>query len=421
MAELPRAKRQCVVVRIDALKTPQEKKSAGDSLRRDAARAVHSELFPDITSACLHFGLDVSASHRNVRYHVNTYAKQLAPKVVAFSGLSVPQCRRAECLCQPVQFADSSDDSPQEADTPAQADARAALAFAVIRDMIVENKASNQAISDHVLVEFGFVRSRDAIRFDRVLGRTSLPAIGRRTVLSDGCERKILDTMKYLRANKIGFFPETIDCIARAVAERAGVDFVFGRSWRRSFCQRHELEIGMSNPTLHEDVRKRCCTSGKVARHYEILQETLLGLGWAYANPTFDPAVPYDRAHPTNTTCCPIFIKAECAGRIISMDETRFSLNQAKEQKLGKRKMVFVRPDVDGVWFDDREVGLNMWQLGLLCFGHLLGRFFPNENWALLRDSNLSPTPTPNSSVKRVSLLRLGYVPHVEDSVIHIL
>jgi hypothetical protein len=115
----------------------------------------------------------------------------------------------------------------------------------------------------------------------------------------------------------------------------------------------------MSNPTLHEDVRKRSCTSGKVARHYEILQETLLGLGWADANPNFDPAVPYDRAHPTNTTCCPIFIKAEFAGRIISMDETRFSLNQAKEQKLGKRKMVFIKPDADGDWFDDREVGLN--------------------------------------------------------------
>jgi hypothetical protein len=62
-----------------------------------------------------------------------------------------------------------------------------------------------------------------------------------------------------------------------------------------------------------------------------------------------------------------------------------------------------------------------VWQLGLLCFGHLWGRFFPNENWADLRESNLSPTPTPNASVKRVSLLRLGYVPHVEDSVIHIL
>ena len=392
MEELPRAKRHCVTVRIETLKTPQEKKSAGESLRRDAARAVHSELFQDIASACLHFGLDVSASHRNVRYHVNAYAEQLAPKVPAFSGLSVSQCRRAECPCQPVQFPDSGADSGEEADTPAQADARATLAFAVIRDMIVENKASNQAISDHVLAEFGFVRSRDAIRLDRVLGRTSLPAIGRRTVLSDGCERKILDTMKYLRANKIGFFPETIDCIARAVAAKAGVDFVFGRSWRRSFCQRHALEIGMSNPTLHEDVRKRSCTSGKVARHYDILQQTLLGLGWADANANFDPAVPYDRAHPTNTTCCPIFIKAEFAGRIISMDETRFSLNQAKEQKLGKRKMVFIKPDVDGDWFDDREVGLNKSDISaslvggsgadsraLPCFCIFNGGFHPEE------------------------------------------
>ena len=88
MEELPRAKRLCVMVRTEANKTPQEKKSAGESLRRDAARAVHSELFPDIASACLHFGLDVSASHRNVRYHVNAYAEQLAPKVPAFSGLS---------------------------------------------------------------------------------------------------------------------------------------------------------------------------------------------------------------------------------------------------------------------------------------------------------------------------------------------
>jgi hypothetical protein len=62
-----------------------------------------------------------------------------------------------------------------------------------------------------------------------------------------------------------------------------------------------------------------------------------------------------------------------------------------------------------------------LWQLGLLCFGHLWGRLFPHETWADLRESNLSPTPTPNASVKRVSLLRLGYVPHVEDSVIHIL
>jgi hypothetical protein len=392
MAELLRAKRHCVAVRTEALKTPQEKKSAGESLRRDAARAVHSELFPDIASACLHFGLDVSASHRNVRYHVNAYAEQLAPKVPAFSGLSVPQCRRSECPCQPVQFPDSDADSGKEADTPAQADVRAGLAFTVIRDMIVEGKANNQAISDHVLAEFGFVRSRDAIRLDRVLGRTSLPAIGRRTVLSDGCERKILDTMKYLRANKIGFFPETIDFIARAVAARAGVDFVFGRPWRRSFCQRHELEIGMSNPTLHEDVRKRSCTSGKVARHYEILQETLLELGWADANANFDPAVPYDRAHPTNTTCCPIFIKAEFAGRIISMDETRFSLNQAKEQKLGKRKMVFVKSDVDGDWFDDREVGLNKSDISaslvggsgadsraLPCFCIFNGGFHPEE------------------------------------------
>jgi hypothetical protein len=132
MEELPRAKRHCVTVRIEALKTPQEKKSAGESLRRDAARAVHSELFQDIASACLHFGLHVSASHRNVRYHVNAYAEQLAPKVPAFSGLSVPQCRRAECPCQPVQFPDSGANSGEEADTPAQADARATLAFAVI-------------------------------------------------------------------------------------------------------------------------------------------------------------------------------------------------------------------------------------------------------------------------------------------------
>ena len=221
MAEILRAKRHCVMVRIEALKTPQEKKSAGESLRRDAARAVHSELFPDIASACLHFGLDVSASHRNVRYHVNVYAEQLAPKVAAFSGLSVPQCGRAECLCQPVQLADSSADSGEEADTPAQADARAALAFSVIRDMIVEGIASDKAISDYVFAEIGFARSRSAIQLDRLLGRMSLPSLGRHRVLSDGCERKILDTMKYLRANKIGFFPETVDSIARAVARQS--------------------------------------------------------------------------------------------------------------------------------------------------------------------------------------------------------
>jgi hypothetical protein len=258
--------------------------------------------------------------------------------------------------------------------------------------MIVEGVASDQAISDHVLSVFGFARSRSAIQQDRLLGRMSLPAMGRRTVLSDGCERKILDTMKYLRANKVGFFPETIDCIGRHVAAKAGVDFVFGRNWRRSFCHRHEKEISMSNPTLHEDVRKRSCTSGKVNRHYEILQETLLGLGWAYANASFDPTVPFDRAHPTNTTCCPIFIKAEFAGRIISMDETRFSLNQAKEQKLGKRKMVFIRPDADGDWFDDREVGLNKSDIAaslvggsgadsraLPCFCIFNGGFHPEE------------------------------------------
>jgi hypothetical protein len=60
-----------------------------------------------------------------------------------------------------------------------------------------------------------------------------------------------------------------------------------------------------------------------------------------------------------------------------------------------------------------------LWQLGLLCFGHL-GAVFPDENWADLPESNLSPTPKPNASVKRVELLRLGYVPHVEDRAFHI-
>jgi hypothetical protein len=391
MGDLPRAKRLCVAVRIEALKTPQELKCAGESLRRDAARAVHSELFPDVTSACLHFGLDVTGNHRNVRYHVNAYAKHLVPKVADFSGLSVTRCRLAECPCQPVELPDDDADSDEEADTPAQAEARQALAFGVIRDMIIEGIASDQKISDHVRDEFGFLRSRSAIQQDRLLGRTSLPAMGRRTVLSDASERKILDTMKYLRANKIGFFPQTIDSIARSVAAKAGItDFVFGRSWRRSFVKRHEEEIGMSNPSLHEDVRKRCCTSGKVARHYEILQETLLGLGWADVNADFDPDVPFDRARPNNSACCPIFIKAEFAGRIISMDETRFSLNQAKEQKLGKRKMVFCKSFGD--WTDNREVGLNKSDIAaslvggsgadtraLPCFCIFNGGFHPEE------------------------------------------
>jgi hypothetical protein len=363
MADNGRPKRQCVIDGIDALRSPQEKSAAQSLLRRDAARAVHSDLFPDVASACRHFGLKVDSNHRNVRHHVSVYASSGLQKLTAFSDLSVACCRDADCRCQPSIFV--SDDSEvlsekEEADNVAQAAVRSTLAFNVIADMIREGKSSNQEISNHVFREFCFERSKEAIRQDRKRGRIRAPQMGRPTVLSDSCERKVLDTMKYLRASKIGFFPETIDAIASHVAAAASVQFVFGRSWRRSFCLRHEKELAFSNPSLLEDVRKRCCTSKKVARHYEILHETLLELGWADVNPAFDASVPYDKENPTNSACCPIVIRPEFAGRIISMDETRFSLNQAKEQKLGNRKMCFVKArEGDGGWADDRDVGLN--------------------------------------------------------------
>jgi hypothetical protein len=361
MADNGRSKRQCVINRIDALLAPEVKRAAQSLLRKDAARALHSGLFVDVASACRHFGLNVATNHHHVRHHVRSYQDQAIDVLPDYSGLSVPRCLCVECPCQPVVFAADGLSEEEEVDNAAQAAIRARLAFSVVRDMIVENIASNREISEHVLREYGFVRSMEAIRCDRHMGRMSLPAEGRRPVLSPTCERKVLDTMKYLRANKIGFFPETIDAIASVVAEKASVvGFAFGRPWRRSFCQRHSDAIAVSNPSLLEDVRKRCCTSGKVARHYEILKDTLLNLGWADVNPHYDASVPWDHANPLNTTCCPIIVKQEFAGRIISMDETRFSLNQAKEQKLGKRKMCFMKSEGPADdWTDDRDVGLN--------------------------------------------------------------
>jgi hypothetical protein len=125
----------------------------------------------------------------------------------------------------------------------------------------------------------------------------------------------------------------------------------FGRKWVQSFMQRNSQQLGTSAQTIIEDIRAHYCTASKLAKHYQIVSDTLVTLGWAVRNAQYDPSVPFDASQPTDQRNLAIHINPVFAHRIVSFDETRFTLNQSKEGKgpaKSGQKTVIVKDDLTG-------------------------------------------------------------------------
>jgi hypothetical protein len=243
-------------------------------------------------------------------------------------------------------------------------------AWMYAKSMFNDTDVSCQAISDRVFESYGVKRSRQQWQRWRSQGATlSMPLQrGRPTKLPPAAEVKIIEAVKSLRSRRIHVAPMHLAMLAhqisREAAEKAGVDAPCGftRDWVSSFLHRNEKDLGTATLEVIEDLRVQSCTSRKLHLHFRNLQGALIDLGWASVNPRFNPDLPYNPADKCNTDCAPIFIDGVKAHRIVSMDETRFTLNQAKEGKVtnGTRKTVVVKSEsATGAPQDWGEVAMN--------------------------------------------------------------
>lgn len=321
-------------------------------------------MFSDAGQVCRHFNLD-SDCRRLINYHkqqVLTTDEHLSNEdnVASFEQCSVPQCQEAGCPCGGAEGANADDG----ANAPEMSDA----AWQYGRSMFKDKDLSSADIADRVFKEHGVKRSRQMWQRWRSRNQKLRPENGRPTKLPAQAEDKLVETIIWLRQNRIHVAPMHVAMLAHNFSQKAGAiaqceaPSGFTRKWVRGFLKRQEKHLGLATAETIEDLRAFACTPKQVDRYFSCLQEALLELGWATPNPQFDPSVSYDPKNKTNTKCAPIIIDALKAHRLVSMDETRFTLNQAKEGKLaaGTKKTVVIKAEsATGEARDWGEVSMN--------------------------------------------------------------
>lgn len=330
----------------------------------EGGRMLALGMFLDAGQVCRHFNLD-SDCRRLINYHKQqlvTSGEHLSyeDNVASFEQCSVPQCQEAGCPCCGAEGAEADDG----ANAPEMSDA----AWQYGRSMFTDKNLSAADIADLVFKEYGVERSRQMWLRWRSRNQKSLPENGRPTKLPAQAEGKLVEAIIWLRQNRIHVAPMHVAMLAHNFSQKAGAiaqceaPSGFTRKWVGGFLKRQEKHLGLATAETIEDLRAFACTPKQLGRYFSCLQEALLELGWATPNPEFDPSVSYDPKNKTNTKCAPIIIDALKVHRIVSMDETRFTLNQAKEGKLaaGTKKTVVIKAEsATGEARDWGEVSMN--------------------------------------------------------------
>ena len=317
---------------------------------REAAILFAKNVFCSMAQACAHFNLSYD-NHNLVGYHMKQWleGKRGVATLDSFEQCSVPTCSNQGCPCT----AESGDVDADVCADDAVADWTPEAWF-YARSMFADKSLSVQNIADNVEREHGVKRHRSMFFRWRTRNQVLMPQKGAPTRLPPAAEQAIIDTVVLLRAARTQVAPMHLAMIAWQVAIQlsasTGSDFPengFTRSWVRSFCERHKEKLGLASCEIIEDLRLHACTSKKSEQHYEIVCDALLKLGWATANPEYDPTHPFDANDATGTRCQPLFIKGSKASRIVSMDETRFTLNSAKDGKAvgGTRKTIVIKQE----------------------------------------------------------------------------
>jgi hypothetical protein len=327
MEELPKLRTR-VLTRYDEAIALHELR-----LRQQAEAGVMwaQGLFASCAQARAHFGIGIDGSnairHHYKKFKTSVHNEAESQAFNSFSKSSVPKCSVEACPCQePVVV--SSDSEAEQKREMTEVHWKKLQLFMRCKDK------TDLEISRQFFKETGVKRSRSAINKYRHQLSKNMPALGRPTFLPPNAERKVLQAIKFMRANNIAVYSVHVAALAKRIATEIGInDITFGRGWVTSFMQRHSDEIGTIAQTIIEDLRAQYCTASKLRRHYSIVADCLLKLGWAKENPEFDPALPFSPETPENPRVWPVMIDPKFAHRIVSMDETRFTLNQCKEGK----------------------------------------------------------------------------------------
>jgi hypothetical protein len=333
--------------------------------QREAGIMWAQGLFMSCRQACAHFGLSAQ-SKTVVRYHYSTFAKKKhddeeSQALNTFYKSSVPQCSVLGCPCRVVL----GDSSGNDACSVKQMDENS---WKKLQSLLQCKEKADQQVADEFFQSTGVKRSRSAIQKYRMLKLKKKPSMGRPTFLPHTAEYKIIDAIKLMRASKVPVYSMHVAMLAKRLAAQLGLDekLSFGRKWVHSFLQRHSQQLGTTAQTIIEDLRAHYCTASKLAKHYQIVSDTLVALGWAVRNEKYDASVPVDTSKPTDPRNLAIIINPVFAHRIVSFDETRFTLNQSKEGKgpaKSGQKTVIVKDELTGAaddWkIDTGEVIMN--------------------------------------------------------------
>lgn len=358
---MPRRPR--VITRNDKKQLEQEERLLSC---KEAGMLWAQGVFSSYEQACVHFSIS-SECHRLIRYHMQQHAARLQDKtknttVLDFQHCSVPRCTNRGCPCTGSEENASSGEEEHCAGWTE-------TAWKFAQSMFSDRALSCQDIADAVEKEHGIKRPRQAYQRWRAKKQKLMPRMGCPTRLPPTAESKLIETVAWLRSKRVQIAPMHLAMLAWtlqsqmcAATGRDPGERGFTRQWVYSFCNRHKEKLGICSAEIIEDLRLHACTAKKLERHFDIVADALLELGWARVNPAFDEKVPFDQSNPNDPRCLKIFIDATKAARIASMDETRFTLNQAKEGKLvgGTKKTLFMKGDsLTGADKDWGEVARN--------------------------------------------------------------
>jgi hypothetical protein len=330
---------------------------------REAGIMWAQGLFGSCAQARSHFGLALETSNA-VRHHykffiASKHNESESHALDSFEKSSVPKCSNKSCPCHAK--VDNSSDGESDSDvqmTPAH--------WQTLLTLCQCNEKSDEQIAQDFREQTGVKRSRSAIQKYRTRSGKKMPLLGRPTLLTAEAEQKVVEAMLFMRANKVPIYPMHVAMLGKRISTKLGMDptLAFGKWWVTSFLKRHGDKFEQVAQKIIEDLRAHYCTASKLRKHYAIVADFLVELGWAKRNPLYDADVPFvDGVSDPRTRV--IDIEPRFAHRIVSMDETRFTLNQSKENKgparSGKRTVVVKAEDDDltGAALDWGEVVMN--------------------------------------------------------------
>jgi hypothetical protein len=320
-------------------------------------------LFQSCAQPRAHFGLALESS-KAVRHHYKHFSEgshneSESQAFDLFEKSSVPKCSKTPCPCQGVVFVSSDSESDSDVEkTPAH--------WQSLLNLLQCTEKSDRQIALELQEQTGVKRSRRAIQKYRTQCGKKMPVLGRPTFLTAEAEQKVVEAILFMRANKVLVYPMHVAMLGKRISTKLGMDptLAFGRKWVECFLTRHEDKFDKVAQKIIEDLRAQYCTASKLKKHYEIVTDFLVDLGWAKRNPLFDADVPFVDG-VNDPRCRVVEIEPIKAHRIVSMDETRFALNQCKENKGPARsgvQTVVVKAegdDLTGAALDWGEVVMN--------------------------------------------------------------